>query len=184
MWVLLSIFLLTATPAVAAPAVAVPEVQPVVAVCFTPGGDCDTRLVELIDSAQKTIRVAAYTLTSEPIADALIRARQRNIKVWVVLDRGQWWARGGQGHRLRGHGVGVRYDCDHQLMHNKYVVVDILHTATGSYNFSDAAQRRNAENMLILRDRPTAQSYADNWGWHWSHSVRVPESGAAEPSRP
>ena len=99
------------------------------AVCFTPGADCDSNLIELIDSAQKTVRVAAYTLTSAPIADALIRARQRNVKVWVVLDKNQWRAR--------------------------------------------KAQERNAENMLILHDKPTAQRYADNWGWHWSHSVRV-----------
>lgn len=155
-----------------APALAAPE-HPAVAVCFTPGADCDSRLIELIDSAQKTVRVAAYTLTSEPIADALIRARQRNVKVWVVLDRNQWRARKGQGHRLRKHGVGVRYDCEHQLMHNKIMVVDIMRTVTGSYNFTEAAQERNAENMLILHDKPTAQRYADNWGWHWSHSVRV-----------
>ena len=79
-----------------APALAAPE-HPVVAVCFTPGADCDSRLIELIDNAQKTVRVAAYTLTSEPIADALIRARQRNVKVWVVLDRNQRRARKAQG---------------------------------------------------------------------------------------
>lgn len=105
------------------PALAAPE-HPAVAVCFTPGADCDSNLIELIDSAQKTVRVAAYTLTSAPIADALIRARQRNVKVWVVLDKNQWRAR--------------------------------------------KAQERNAENMLILHDKPTAQRYADNWGWHWS----------------
>lgn len=109
------------------PALAAPE-HPAVAVCFTPGADCDSNLIELIDSAQKTVRVAAYTLTSAPIADALIRARQRNVKVWVVLDKNQWRAR--------------------------------------------KAQERNAENMLILHDKPTAQRYADNWRWHWSHGVR------------
>ena len=53
------------------PALAAPE-HPAVAVCFTPGADCDSNLIELIDSAQKTVRVAAYTLTSAPIADALM----------------------------------------------------------------------------------------------------------------
>ena len=155
-----------------APALAAPE-HPVVAVCFTPGADCDSRLIELIDNAQKTVRVAAYTLTSEPIADALIRARQRNVKVWVVLDRNQRRARKAQGAACGNMASGVRYDCEHQLMHNKFVVVNIMRTVTGSYNFTEAAQERNAENMLILHDKPTAQRYADNWGWHWSHSVRV-----------
>lgn len=154
------------------PALSVEEAA--VALCFTPGEDCDRRLIELIDGAQKTVRIAAYSLTSEAIADALIRARERNVRVWVVLDRDQWTARRAQGHRLRAHGVGVRYDCEHQIMHNKFVVVDILRIMTGSYNFTEAAQKRNAENMLILHDKKTAQQYANNWGWHWSHSVRVP----------
>lgn len=161
-----------------APALSAEEAA--VALCFTPGEDCDRRLTELIDGAAKTVRVAAYSLTSEAIADALIRARNRNIRVWVVLDRSQWTARRAQGHRLRAHGVGVRYDCEHQIMHNKFVVVDILRIMTGSYNFTEAAQKRNAENMLILHDKKTAQQYADNWGRHWSHSVRIPEEAAKQ----
>ncbi len=145
------------------------------AVCFTPGSACDRQLVRLIDGARKTVRVAAFTLTSRPIADALIRARQRNVKVWVVLDDNQWHARQAQGHRLRRHGVGVRYDRKHRIMHNKFLVVDIKITATGSYNYTESAQRNNAENILILTDKATARIYADNWGRHWSHSVRIVE---------
>lgn len=148
---------------------------PAVAVCFTPGEDCDKALIAEINSAQSTVRMAAYSMTSESIADALIAARQRGVKVWVVLDKGQWKARKAQGHRMREHGVGVRYDGEHQLMHNKFVVIDIQQTATGSYNFTKSAQKRNAENMLFIDDKDTAQEYADNWGWHWSHAVREPE---------
>ena len=34
----------------------------------------------------------------------------------------------------------------------------------GSYNFTLAAQRSNAENVLVLRDNPgVAQAYRKNW---------------------
>jgi phosphatidylserine/phosphatidylglycerophosphate/cardiolipin synthase-like enzyme len=49
-------------------------------------------------------------------------------------------------------------------MHHKFVVIDFdLPTARvylGSYNFSDPADRRNGENLLLIRDRRIAVSYA------------------------
>ncbi|VXB36754.1 phospholipase D-like domain-containing protein [Aeromicrobium sp. 9AM] len=49
-------------------------------------------------------------------------------------------------------------------MHHKFVVVDFdLPTARvylGSYNFSKAADRENGENLLLIRDRRVAVSYA------------------------
>ena len=38
---------------------------------------------------------------------------------------------------------------------------------TGSFNWTDGAQRKNAENVLILRrNRDLAQAYAANWRRH------------------
>ena len=52
--------------------------------------------------------------------------------------------------------------------HNKVIVIDAdtphATTITGSYNFTIAAQRGNAENVIILRDNaPVARAYRDNW---------------------
>ncbi len=54
-------------------------------------------------------------------------------------------------------GSGVR-------MHHKFVVVDFdrptARVYLGSYNFSEAADRDNGENLLLIRDRRVAVSYA------------------------
>jgi len=62
----------------------------------------------------------------------------------------------------------VWIDTRFQAAHNKVVIIDAdsLHatTITGSYNFTFAAQRSNAENIVVLRDNPeVAQAYRDNW---------------------
>jgi len=53
-------------------------------------------------------------------------------------------------------GVGTR-------MHHKFVVVDFdrptARVYTGSYNFSSAADRKNGENLIRIRDRRVAVSY-------------------------
>ena len=49
-------------------------------------------------------------------------------------------------------------------MHHKFVVIDFdkptARVYLGSYNFSDAADAKNGENLLLIRDRRVATSYA------------------------
>lgn len=146
-----------------------PSFDSAVSVCFTPGQACDKQLINILATAQDSIRVAAYSFTSRPIAEALIAASRRGVDVRVLLDSGQLTARGSQGQRLRAHGVQVRYDDAHAIQHNKFIIVDIAIVITGSYNYTDAAQERNAENMLIARNPELAGKYTRNWDGHWAH---------------
>ncbi|WP_254434871.1 phospholipase D-like domain-containing protein [Magnetospirillum sp. UT-4] len=41
---------------------------------------------------------------------------------------------------------------------------------TGSFNFTKAAQERNAENLLVIRDPVMASQYEANWRKHAGHS--------------
>jgi len=50
-------------------------------VCFSPRGGCTEAIVQELEKAQKTIFVQAYSFTSGPIAEALINAHQRGVKV-------------------------------------------------------------------------------------------------------
>ena len=50
------------------------------------------------------------------------------------------------------------------IAHNKVMVIDRRNVITGSFNFTTAAQKRNAENVLIVLDDPAiAEAYAANW---------------------
>ncbi len=41
---------------------------------------------------------------------------------------------------------------------------------TGSFNFTNAAEKKNAENLLIIHDRKLAEKYVKNWHEHAQHS--------------
>jgi phosphatidylserine/phosphatidylglycerophosphate/cardiolipin synthase-like enzyme len=41
---------------------------------------------------------------------------------------------------------------------------------TGSFNFTKAADQKNAENLLVVRDVRIAAQYEQNWHMHFSHS--------------
>jgi hypothetical protein len=39
-----------------------------------------------------------------------------------------------------------------------------------SFNFTKAAEEKNAENLLIIRNKELAEFYIDNWNKHKNHS--------------
>ncbi len=47
---------------------------------------------------------------------------------------------------------------------------DEARAITGSFNFTNAAQEGNAENLLVLHDSVLAAKYEQNWRNHLAHS--------------
>ena len=140
-----------------------------VEIAFTPGDAVDNLIIAAIDRAQTEIFVHAYTFTHRKIAQALINARRRGVTVAVLADREQ--ARAVPQNvlaQLASGGVEVWLDGNFVAAHNKVIVIDAglprATTITGSYNFTLAAQRSNAENIVVLHDNePVARAYRDNW---------------------
>jgi phosphatidylserine/phosphatidylglycerophosphate/cardiolipin synthase-like enzyme len=46
------------------------------------------------------------------------------------------------------------------------MVIDGKKVVTGSYNFTQSAELRNAENLLVIDDTKMAKAYLDNWIEH------------------
>lgn len=110
-----------------------------------------------------------YTFTSDPIADALLRARRRGVQVSVIADGGQVKAQGSDALRLRDSGIAVTLDKRHKIFHNKVIVIDSVIVITGSFNFTKAAERDNAENVLIQKGRWLAKQYLADAARHLKH---------------
>jgi phosphatidylserine/phosphatidylglycerophosphate/cardiolipin synthase-like enzyme len=60
-------------------------------------------------------------------------------------------------------------DANHAIAHNKIIVIDGETVVTGSFNFTNAAQDKNAENLVIIRDSTVAAQYTQNWETHRQH---------------
>lgn len=135
-------------------------------VCFTPGGNCTEVIVKELGAARKTILVQAYSFTSAPIAKALVDAHRRGVHVRVILDKSQRSEKYSSADFIANSGIKTWIDTCCAIAHNKLIVVDDEKVITGSFNFSKAAQERNAENLLVLRDRALASLYTANWHKH------------------
>ena len=138
--------------------------------CFTPGEDCTDQIVEEIGHAKSEILVQAYSFTSLAIAQALVDASGRGVKVQAILDKSQRSERYTSAQYLANARIPIYIDDRHGIAHNKIIVIDRSVTITGSFNFTKAAQERNAENLLVIRSSEIARTYLENWHVHKGHS--------------
>lgn len=145
--------------------------EPSVTVAFSPRGGATEAVVAAIDQAVTSAHLAGYGFTSRPIAAALIRAHDRGVDVELVLDRSNATARRNEAGSVAQAGVPVRLDYRYTIMHDKFIVIDGQTVETGSFNYTSAAERSNAENVLVLRDYPdVARVYEERWQMLWSES--------------
>lgn len=136
---------------------------------FSPDQGATERIVRFIGEAKTTIRGAAYSFTSAPIAKALLEAHRRGVDVRMVLDKSQQSARYSSYTFLKNAGVPVRTNARHAIMHNKYLIVDSRNVQLGSFNYTRAAESKNAENLLILRNAPkVGKRYTADWEKLWN----------------
>lgn len=146
--------------------------QGTVEVAFAPWDDWEGMVARAIGGARKQILVQAFSFTSRPIAAALIAARARGVDVQVTVDRDQTFS--GENSRipeLAAGGIPVWLEVRYQSAHNKVIVIDANTSTpvvvTGSANWTAAAARKNAENVLVLRNNHAlTRAYADNWRRH------------------
>ena len=151
------------------------EPAEILGIYFTPPIGGAGGITKHIDASKKSIRVMAYGFTSINLAEALVRAKKRGVDVALIQDEKSSQNNRDALQKLLDAGVEVRSDGKHAIQHNKVMVIDQDVVITGSYNFTNSAETRNAENIMIVKSEYAARRYSDNWNNHWEHAVKVTE---------
>jgi len=134
-----------------------------VEVYFSPDDMAAVQIVELLDAAQDRIVILAYSLTLDPIADAICGRIEGGVHVEGVIDSGQAANTGSDVDRLVRAGADLLLDGNADKMHHKVIIVDDAIVITGSYNFSRSAEERNDENLLIIYSQELAEAYLEEY---------------------
>ena len=140
--------------------------------CFTPGGTCTNRIISEIGRSRSEIFVQAYSFTSADIGKALLDAHKRGVRVEAILDKSQRAAKYSWATFLANMRIPTYIDSRHAIAHNKIIIIDSVTTITGSFNFTKAAQDKNAENLLVIYSKDIARAYRENWFEHRKHSEK------------
>lgn len=142
------------------------------AVYFTPRDDIKSKLIELINHEKKSIDCAMYMFTEKTIAQAMLDAYLRGVKVRLILDPISMDVRYGKGLFLKNNGMYVcLYNSSLQrgffepIMHHKFIIFgfnDLYKKSliwTGSYNCTSSASRLHEENVILLDDASVIAEY-------------------------
>lgn len=132
-------------------------------VCFTPGQACASLIAETIRGARSEVLVQAFGFSSAVVIGALNDAHNRGVAVTALLDRSVRREPSPQALELVKQGVAAFIDDRVAIAHNKVVVIDAATVITGSFNFTQSAQSRNAENVLVIRNAQVAAAYRENF---------------------
>ncbi len=160
----------------------------------TAAGRPDLDLVNWIGQATTTVDAAIYNLTLANVADALVAAKGRGVRVRFIIERDNIAAptTAPQLQKLTNAGIPWIDDtfsgtAGSNFMHHKFLVLDAGVssspvrdlTLTGSYNWTTQGTFLNAENMVTLRDGTAAQLFLTEFNTMWGSTTATPNAATS-----
>ena len=150
--------------------------RPVPAYLFSPGSRVEERLAELIDASRRSVDAVTFTFSSKTLADAVVRAHQRGLKVRFLIDKNMGRT-APLAKYLFDSGVPIKWTGGRNekgALHNKFLILDGEILQTGSFNWTVNANKNSFENLIFVRDADAVRAYQGTYGWLYN--------GAAAPS--
>lgn len=158
-------------------------------------------LTTLLDSAEYSIDLAAYDLQNHRIGEALVRAKERGVRVRVVTDHNYrdrhephqiMWDKLGDAGIITVDDSGTIYWPDGEIerqelpnrgahMHHKFAVIDkksndpddhYLWTGTMNMTYTDPY---NTNLTMIIKDNEVARTYREEFEMMWGTSATEPD---------
>jgi len=136
---------------------------------FSPDRAVEDAVVQAIETADVSIDLSMFTLTSPRIVKALLEAKQEGVKVRVLVDEGQ----AGQQFMkpfvewLAFHKIAVKTLAGPnpngppwaEKNHNKLMILDGKMVLTGSLNYTKSGMLTNFENVFFLNNKTDVRAY-------------------------
>ena len=141
----------------------------ILSVYFSPAdGVINSVLIPLINSANKYIYIPTFLITDNRLASALINAKKRGVDVKIIVDATNASNNHSKHHTLRQNGLQVKTENYAGKLHSKSLIIDDRITVIGSMNFSSSGDRRNDENVVVVKDAAITKVYKNFFLYLWS----------------
>jgi phosphatidylserine/phosphatidylglycerophosphate/cardiolipin synthase-like enzyme len=139
---------------------------------FSPDDGVLNALIPVLTSAEKSIYFLAYSFTSNDLGQLLRDKSKAGLTIEGVMDAEQVASNQGTEYDpFLQAGVDVRIDGNEGLMHHKVFIIDEKIVIFGSYNFSQSAEERNDENLVIIYNEAIAQQFVQEFQRVWKVAV-------------
>ena len=138
------------------------------------GKEAIERVLQLLRSAKKSIRVAMFTWTRKDFTQELINAKLRGVKVEAVIDR--YSGKGASAkvvQQLLKAKIAANFNTTQGLLHYKFAYIDENIVINGSTNWTEAAFKSNDDLFLVIYPLTIEQKNKLNQLWKviWKESA-------------
>lgn len=138
---------------------------------FTSQGPIAGTIEQMLLEARVSVDAALYRITNPRLARALAQARNRGLRVRLLVDRNKYQDTAVTRelitqNSLPFHAIYGR-EREGSKLHHKFAVLDRHIVLTGSYNWTVESEERNFDHMLILRDPSLVLAYEQEFERLW-----------------
>lgn len=142
---------------------------------FSHDGMIISYLNAALDSASSSIDIAIYGISDSTLSNAIIRARDRGVKVRMIINQAHLFNNKVDPslqelidarieiRTLKGAGK-------YGIMHNKVAIFDSRILFCGSFNWTSKANNSNFENAVFSADKIYLDGYRKYFEWMWSYA--------------
>ncbi|HOK79481.1 MAG TPA: phospholipase D-like domain-containing protein [bacterium] len=138
----------------------------VVEIYFSPTTDCAQIIRNEIGKAEKNIKFAMFSFTSDSIAEEICKVGLKGVQIYGIFENSQNPASNEYEFLKRFHFFHIKKDCFVENIHDKFTIIDEKIVLTGSFNYTESA-RKNIETLIIIRKPDVATFYSKRWKYLW-----------------
>ena len=126
------------------------------------------QIIPLVNNSKHSIYMPTFLITHKGLTNALISAKNRGVKIKIIVDAGNANNKYSQHKLLRSAGIDVKVENYAGKMHSKTIIIDRETVIIGSMNFSKSGELKNDENTIILKNPQIADFFINQFNIIWN----------------
>ena len=136
---------------------------------FSPEVSIKESILKEMESTTSVLDLAIHEITSLDMAQALVKAKQRGVRVRVIADSKQANMKTSKVTYLIQQGILVKVlgGKEKGVMNHRFAILDGKRVLTGSFDWSEASLKWNYENILILHESEGVATYQKEFDRLW-----------------
>ncbi len=140
-----------------------------ISVYFSPQDNIiNSKIIPLINKSTTSIYIPTFLITNKDLTNSLIEAKNRGVKIKIILDAANSNSVYSMHKKLRENGIDVKVENYAGKMHAKSIIIDNKYLIIGSMNFSKSGNTKNDENVIILTNPKLAEFYIKYFNELWN----------------
>jgi len=129
-------------------------------VYFSPDDGVQASFIDLVNNAKQSIHFMAFSFTADEIGEAVRNRAQEGVVVRGVMDDEQVNSNlGTEFDPFRQADLDVLRDGNDGQMHHKVMIIDENTVILGSYNFTQSAETKNDETLIVIYNEEIAAQF-------------------------